>query len=70
MKKTMIAAAAAALALNGAIATAGEVKVGSAAAVTGPIAELVVAIVNARNLAATHVNEQGGLFGGDTYTLV
>ena len=70
MKKTMIAAAAAALALNGAIATAGEVKVGSAAAVTGPIAELVVAIVNARNLAATHVNEQGGLLGGDTYTLV
>lgn len=70
MKRMMLAGAAAALALNGAVATAGEVKVGSAAAVTGPIAELVVAIVNARNLAASHVNEQGGLLGGDTYTLV
>ena len=68
MKRMMLAGAAAALALNGAVATAGEVKVGSAAAVTGPIAELVVAIVNARNLAASHVNEQGGLLGGDTYT--
>ena len=48
----------------------GEVTVGSAAAVTGPIAELVVAIVDARNLAANHVNEQGGLLGGDTYQLV
>ena len=70
MKRMMLAGAAAALALNGAVATAGDIKVGSAAAVTGPIAELVVAIVNARNLAATHVNEQGGLHGGDTYALV
>ena len=29
-----------------------------------------MAIVNARNLAASHVNEQGGLLGGDTYILV
>ena len=70
MKRTMIAAAAAALAWHGAVTAAGEVKVGSAAAVTGPIADLVVAIVDARNLAASHVNEQGGLLGGDTYRLV
>ena len=70
MKRMMLAGAAAALALNGAVATAGEVKVGSAAAITGPIAELVVAIMDARNLAASHVNEQGGLHGGDNYTLV
>ena len=30
----------------------------------------MVAIVDARNLAASHVNEQGGLLGGDTYRLV
>ena len=70
MKRMMLAGAAVALALNGAAATAGEINVGSAAAVTGPIAELVVAIVDARNLAASHVNEQGGLLGGDTYRLV
>ena len=70
MKRMMIAVAAGALALNGAAASAGEITVGSAAAVTGPIAELVVAIVDARNLAASHVNEQGGLLGGDTYRLV
>ena len=70
MKRMMLAGAAAALAMNGAVATAGEVKVGSAAAITGPIAELVVAIMDARNLAASHVNEQGGLHGGDNYTLV
>ena len=70
MKRTLIAGAAAVLAMNGAVANAAEVKVGSAAAITGPIAELVVAIMDARNLAATHVNEQGGLFGGDTYRLV
>ena len=49
---------------------AADVKVGSAGGVTGPIAELVVAIMDARDLAATHVNEQGGLLGGDTYQLV
>ena len=70
MKRMMLAGAAVALALNGAAATAGEITVGSAAAVTGPIAELVVAIVDARNLAASHVNEQGGLLGGDIYQLV
>ncbi len=70
MKNMMLAGAAVAVAMNGAVATAGEISVGSAAGVTGPIAHLVGAIVDARNLAASHVNEQGGLLGGDTYRLV
>ena len=70
MKKMLLAGAAAVLAMNGAVAGAEEITVGSAAGVTGPIAELVVDIVAARNLAASHVNEQGGLLGGDTYRLV
>lgn len=45
---------------------AGEIKVGSVAGVTGPIAELVVSIVAGRNLAVEQVNAQGGLLGGDT----
>ena len=56
--------------LSGATTMAADVKVGSAGGITGPIAELVVAIMNARDFAATHVNEQGGLLGGDTYQLV
>lgn len=62
--------AAASVALAGPAAQAADVKVGSVAGVTGPIAELVAAIVDGRNLAAKHVNDQGGLFGGDKYTLV
>ena len=69
MKRMMIAAAAGTLAMHTA-ATADDITVGSAAAVTGPIAELVVDIVAARNLAASHVNEQGGLLDGGTYRLV
>lgn len=51
-------------------AAAADVKVGSASAITGPIAELLVAINAARELAARHVNEQGGLHDGDRYVLV
>ena len=69
MKRILIVLGAA-LAVHGATAAAAEVKVGSAGGITGPIAELVVAIMDARNLAATHVNEAGGLFDGDTYRLV
>ena len=68
MSKLAFAAAAFALAAPG--AQAGEVKVGSVGGVTGPIAELVAAIMAGRNLAATHINAQGGLFKGDTYKLV
>jgi branched-chain amino acid transport system substrate-binding protein len=56
--------------LAGAGASAADIKVGSVAAVTGPIVEVVEGIVAARSLAAQHVNEQGGLLDGDTYVLV
>jgi len=68
ISKTTLAAAAIALAAPA--VQAGEVKVGSVGGVTGPIAELVAAIVDGRNLAAKDVNDQGGLFKGDTYRLV
>lgn len=51
-------------------ASAAEINVGSVAGVTGPIAELVAPIVAGRNLAAEHVNAQGGLLGGDTLNMV
>ncbi len=68
ISKTTLAAAAIALAAPA--AQAGEIKVGSVGGVTGPIAELVAAIIDGRNLAAKDVNAQGGLLGGDTYRLV
>ena len=70
MNRILIAIAGAALSAYGATVSAADVKVGSAAGITGPIAELVVPILAARDLAASHVNEQGGLHGGDTYVLV
>jgi branched-chain amino acid transport system substrate-binding protein len=68
ISKTTLAAAA--IALVAPAAQAGEIKVGSVGGVTGPIAELVAAIVDGRNLAAKDVNAQGGLLKGDTYRLV
>src|SRR5918996_425488 len=47
-----------------------EIKIGSVAAVTGPVAEVVDGIVAGRNLAAQHVNDQGGLLDGAAYRLV
>ena len=70
MRKLSFIAGAAALAVTTAPAFAADVKVGSAAAITGPVEGLVADVLKARNLAAAHVNEQGGLFGGDTYRLV
>ena len=66
----LLAAAAAFLAAGGTAAIAADVKVGTAAGVTGPIANLVPPILAGRNLAATHVNDQGGILGGGTYELV
>lgn len=72
---TKRALATGALALSLAVAApttalAADIKVGSAGGITGPIAELVAPIINGRVLAAAHVNEQGGLLGGDMYKLV
>ena len=67
MKSLLRATVTASLVTAGAAgAWAGEIKVGSVAGLTGPIAELVEPIVAGRNLAVKHVNEQGGLLGGDT----
>ncbi|MEL6234538.1 MAG: ABC transporter substrate-binding protein [Pseudomonadota bacterium] len=67
--KTLLLASTAALAT--AAAAMAEVKVGSIGAVTGPIAEIAADVMEARDLAATHVNEQGGLFAdGQPLTLV
>ncbi len=65
-----LAFAASAAAIATAPALAGEIKVGSAGGVTGPIAELVAAIVKGRELAAEDVNANGGLLNGDTLKLV
>ncbi len=62
--------AASAFALMAGSAQAADINVGSVAGVTGPIAELVAPIVAGRNLAAEHVNSQGGLLGGDSYNLI
>lgn len=70
MKRIVIAFVGVVMSLHGAGTMAADVKVGSAGGITGPIAELVVAIMAGRDLAASHVNEQGGLLGGDTYRLV
>ncbi len=70
MKRIVIAFVGVVMSLHGAGTVAADVKVGSAGGITGPIAELVVAIMAGRDLAASHVNEQGGLLGGDTYRLV
>ena len=70
MKRILIAAMGAGMCLHGVATTAADVKVGTAGGITGPIAELVVDILAAREFAASHVNEQGGLLGGDTYKLV
>ena len=70
MKRILIAAMGAGMCLHGVATTAADVKVGTAGGITGPIAELVVDILAAREFAASHVNAQGGLLGGDTYKLV
>ena len=62
--------AASAFALMAGTAQAADINVGSVAGVTGPIAELVAPIVAGRNLAAEHVNSQGGLLEGDNYNLI
>ena len=49
---------------------AADVKVGSAGGVTGPIAELVAAILKGRQIAADHINANGGLLKGDTLKMV
>jgi branched-chain amino acid transport system substrate-binding protein len=66
----MSAVAASALFASAQLGWAADVKVGSVAAVTGPIADLIAPVVKARNVAAAQINAQGGMFGGDNLVLV
>ena len=68
MKKLLTAAAVSALITAPAIAD--DIKVGSVAGITGPIAELVAPIMDGRALAATHINEAGGLLDGKNMAMV
>jgi len=48
-----------------------DVKVGNPMALTGPIPDLVAPMAKAVDLAAKHVNDQGGLFaGGEKYDVI
>jgi branched-chain amino acid transport system substrate-binding protein len=68
MKKTMFAVAAIAVASSAAHA---EVNVGNPMAMTGPIPDLVAPIAQAVDLAAKHINDQGGMFGGgEAYNII
>ena len=68
MKKLLTAVAASALMT--APAMANDIKVGSVAGITGPIAELVAPIMAGRTLAAEHVNGAGGVLAGANISLV
>jgi len=71
LRSTALALVAGALAIAApAPVKADEVKLGSVAGVTGPIAELLAEVVKGRNLAADQINAQGGMFGGDRLTMV
>lgn len=69
MKKLLSAVALGALTTAPAFAQ-DSVPVGSVAGITGPIAELVAPIMAGRNLAAEHINAQGGLLDGRQMTLI
>lgn len=69
MKKLLSAVAIGAL-LAGPAWAQPSVPIGSIAAITGPIADLVAPIVAGRNLAAEHVNAQGGLSDGREMVLI
>jgi branched-chain amino acid transport system substrate-binding protein len=73
MRRLLSAVALGALATAPAFAPAmaqDSVKVGSVAGITGPIAELVAPIMAGRQLAAEHINAQGGLLDGRQIELI
>ncbi|MDG1340082.1 MAG: ABC transporter substrate-binding protein [Paracoccaceae bacterium] len=61
MKRLLLANTAIALL---ATAAAADVTVGNPMAMTGPIPDLVAPMAKAVDLAAAHINEQGGMFAG------
>ncbi len=62
--RTFAAAAGLAALVAGAAGASAEVKIGFLGGFTGPIESLTPPIFEAAQLAATHVNEQGGLLDG------
>lgn len=67
MKKIIISSIAALAMSTAAVA---DVTVGNPMGLTGPIPDLVAPMAKAVDLAAKHVNEQGGLFaGGEKYVI-
>jgi len=69
MRLLLQTTAAAAIALA-ALPASAEVKIGSVAGVTGPIAELLAEVVKGRDLAASQINAQGAMFDGAPLTMV
>jgi branched-chain amino acid transport system substrate-binding protein len=57
------------LAMTG-VAKAEDIKIGFLGGITGPIESLVPPIVDGAQLALRHINEQGGLLGGNNGVLV
>ena len=68
MKKLLSAVALGALMT--APAFADDIKIGSVAGITGPIAELVAPIMDGRKLAADHINASGGVLDGKTLAMI
>ena len=66
----IVAAAVGAVLAYSPMAAAGEVKIGSLSAMTGPIPDLVKVMVEAEMAAVDQINKNGGLFGGDDIALV
>lgn len=68
--KIALTTAVAAVALTAAPAMAEGAKIGILLGYTGPLENLAPPIGDAAQLAATHVNDQGGLLGGSLETVV
>jgi branched-chain amino acid transport system substrate-binding protein len=69
MRRLLAAVALAALVTAPAFAQE-AVKIGSVAGITGPVAELIAPIMAGRQLAAEHINAQGGLLDGRQLELI
>ncbi|MCB1463041.1 MAG: ABC transporter substrate-binding protein [Nitratireductor sp.] len=66
----VVLAAGIAAAIAGGPAMADDIKIGFLGGVTGPIESLVPPIIDGAQLAIRHINEQGGLLGGNNAVLV
>lgn len=67
---TALAASLVAATALGGTALAEDVKIGVVGGISGPIAALAPPMIDASKLAVAHVNEQGGLLGGNSLVAV